>query len=167
MNRTSTDAIVLHTTATAFGKTETVESIKKMHLDRGFVDIGYHYLIGLQGEIWPGRKPLRSQGAHVRGFNQTTLGVSYVGGLDPSGKAFDTRSQAQKDSQVYLLKKLLKIYPRAVILGHRDLSPDMNDDGKISRNEWVKECPCFDAGAWAKSVGLPGAVYLLGKYVLL
>jgi N-acetylmuramoyl-L-alanine amidase len=66
-----------------------------------------------------------------------------------------------------LLAKLSKKYPHAVILGHRDLSPDKNSDGLISQNEWMKVCPCFDAGAWAKSVGLRGGKFARGKFVVL
>ena len=40
---------------------------------------------------------------------------------------------------------LLKLAPQATILGHRDLSPDSNGDGRITPNEWIKQCPCFDA----------------------
>ena len=40
---------------------------------------------------------------------------------------------------------LKKKYPKAVIQGHRDFSPDLNKDGKITPNEWIKLCPCFDA----------------------
>ena len=32
------------------------------------------------------------------------------------------------------------------VVGHRDLSPDNNQDGKITPNEWLKTCPGFDAG---------------------
>ena len=32
----------------------------------------------------------------------------------------------------------------ALILGHRDLSPDLNGNGLIEPNEYLKQCPCFD-----------------------
>ncbi len=166
--RTSTDAIVIHCTATLAGAPYDVSSIRQMHLARGFRDIGYHYLIGLKGEIWEGRTPKDSVGAHAAGFNGTTMGVSYVGGLQAAdAKPTDTRTPEQTASLITLVKKLLKIYPKAVILGHRDLSPDLDSDGVIEPNEYMKMCPCFDAGPWAKSVGLPGAKYVRGKYVRL
>lgn len=168
MSRSRTDAIVIHCTATLAGAPYNVASIRQMHKARGFSDIGYHYLIGLKGETWVGRKPLDAAGAHVKGFNDTTLGVSYVGGLDATtAKPTDTRTLEQTASLTLLLKKLAKIYPNAVILGHRDLSPDLDGDGKIEPNEYLKECPCFDAGAWAKSLGLPGGKLLKNKYVKL
>lgn len=165
--RTRTDAIVIHCTASRFGVADNVESVRKMHLARGFSDIGYHFLIGLNGEMWEGRKPLGREGAHVRNFNDTTLGIAYVGGLFSNGKPSDTRTLAQTAALITVIKPLLLLYPKAVILGHRDLSPDMDNDGVVERHEWLKECPCFDAGAWAKSVGLPGARFSVGKYVRL
>ena len=168
MSRKSTDAIVVHCTATLAGAPYSVASIRQMHKARGFSDIGYHYLIGLKGEIWQGRKPIESIGVHVSGFNTTTLGVSYVGGLNAiTAKPEDTRTPAQKKSLEDLLRRLVKRYPNAVILGHRDLSPDLDGDGVIEKNEYLKECPCFDAGPWAKLLGLPGGKYVKGKYVLL
>ena len=40
---------------------------------------------------------------------------------------------------------LLKDYPGSRLCGHRDLSPDLNHNGEIEPEEWVKQCPCFDA----------------------
>ncbi len=39
-----------------------------------------------------------------------------------------------------------------------------SDCGIIEPFEFIKICPCFDAGPWAKSVGLPGGKYLDGKF---
>lgn len=52
---------------------------------------------------------------------------------------------ALKPHQIEGLKMAKKKYPKAVIQGHRDFSPDLNKDGKITPNEWIKLCPCFDA----------------------
>ncbi len=136
--------VVVHCTATPEGKQFTVADIRRMHLARGFSDIGYHFLIGLNGEIWTGR-PIEKIGAHVKGHNTGSVGISYVGGVTASGKAKDTRTTAQKSALRRLLADLVAKYPIKRILGHRDLSPDMNGDGRISSNEWTKECPCFNA----------------------
>ena len=166
MSRTRTDAIVIHCTATLAGAPYNVASIRQMHKARGFSDIGYHYLIGLKGEIWEGRKPQDAAGAHVKGFNDTTIGISYVGGLRASDAApTDTRTPEQKKSMETLLRKLSKTYPNAVILGHRDLSKDLDLDGVVEPQEYMKMCPCFDAGPWAKSLGLPGGKLSFGKYI--
>lgn len=47
-----------------------------------------------------------------------------------------------------LLARLRRQYPAARILGHRDLSPDLNNDGKITPNEFIKACPSFDVATW-------------------
>ena len=42
------------------------------------------------------------------------------------------------------------------ILGHRDTSPDLNGDGRIEPNEFIKACPCFDVRTWLRGVSLTG-----------
>ena len=81
----------------------------------------------------------------VKGFNSVSINVAYVGGIDTNGKPTDNRTDAQKASLRSLLRMLHKKYPTAVIQGHRDFSPDLNKDGKITPNEWMKACPCFNA----------------------
>lgn len=161
------DAIVLHCTATLAHMDFRAADIRAMHLRRGFSDIGYHWLIRLDGDVEQGRDE-GVAGAHVAGFNARTIGVVYVGGLRSSdGKPKDTRNPAQIASMTQLLREIIARYPHAVILGHRDLSPDLDKDGKVEPQEWMKFCPCFDAGPWAESVGLPGGAYVNGKFVKL
>ena len=81
----------------------------------------------------------------VKGFNSVTINVAYIGGIDSKGKPVDNRTQAQKSALLSLIKMLHKKYPTAIVQGHRDFSPDLNKDGKITPNEWVKACPCFNA----------------------
>lgn len=33
------------------------------------------------------------------------------------------------------------------VVGHRDLSPDVNGNGVVEPEEWVKVCPCFDVAS--------------------
>src|SRR4051794_21392763 len=118
MPRIRTDYIVLHCTATPEGQHHDVASITRMHKARGFVTIGYHYLIGLEGAIWPGRAPDNAIGAHVKGYNSMTLGVAYVGGLARGTlKPKDTRTAAQIAAMLKLCRGLLVEYPKARILG--------------------------------------------------
>lgn len=81
----------------------------------------------------------------VQGYNSTSINVAYMGGIDANGKVVDNRTEAQKASLVKLLKELRGRYPNAQILGHRDISPDTNHNGKVDSWERIKECPCFDA----------------------
>lgn len=131
-SRRQIDGIVIHCTATKPGQDLTVEDVRRMHKAQGWSDIGYHYLIRLDGRIEKGRD-VDIIGAHVSGHNAHTIGVCYVGGLDAAGKPYDTRTYNQKRSLLNLLKLLRAAYPKATIKGHRDY-PNVH-----------KACPCFDA----------------------
>lgn len=137
--------IVLHCTATPEGRDYSVAQIKAGHLARGFSDIGYHFVIGRDGKVYPGRA-ISEIGAHATNHNAHSIGISYVGGLSTDGKTCkDTRTPAQVKSMHELVANLCREYPITSVIGHRDTSPDLNHDGKITPNEWIKGCPCFDA----------------------
>ena len=141
--RTITD-IVIHCTATRAWQDYSADDIRRMHKAQGWSDIGYHYVVRLDGTIEEGRD-IDITGAHVSGHNANSIGVVYVGGLDNQGNPKDTRTENQKNALLNLLVDLRKFYPNARISGHRDFSPDKNHDGVISPDEYIKECPCFDA----------------------
>lgn len=143
--------IVLHCTATREGQPIDAATIRKWHLAQGWKDIGYHFVIGLDGRIERGR-PEDQIGSHVAGFNTGSIGVVYVGGLDAQGKPKDTRTPAQLAAMARLVGALVKAYPQAQVMGHRDLSPDKDGDGVVEPHEWLKSCPCFDARAWWSGV---------------
>lgn len=149
------DAIVIHCTGSREGKDLRALDIDRDHrMNRGFKMIGYNYVICLDGKVEIGR-PLTMDGAHCnkpglsgRSYNKHSIGIVYVGGLDRYGYPKDTRTMAQKEAMVDLVKALLGAYPNIKeIIGHRDASPDQNHDGVISRDEWLKQCPCFDVRA--------------------
>lgn len=137
--------IVVHCSATPEGRDVTAADINKMHIARGFKKIGYHYVVRLDGTVETGRKE-NEIGAHAKGYNANSIGVCYVGGVASDGKTpKDTRTPAQKSALKKLLHTLKQRYPDARIVGHRDLSPDTNHNGKVDKWEWIKACPCFDA----------------------
>lgn len=138
------DLIVVHCTATKEGRDVTVDELRRWHKRQGWADVGYHYVVYRDGTVAKGR-PDSVMGAHVRGYNAHSIGVCYVGGLDYAGRPKDTRTDAQKASLITILKELKSKHPQAKICGHRDLSPDCNRDGRITPDEWLKACPCFDA----------------------
>jgi len=121
--------IIVHCTATREGAPVSLDTVRRWHLERGWSDIGYHYLILLDGTIERGR-PEERQGAHVRGHNRDSIGVSYVGGVDRNLEAKDTRTQDQKDSLHNLLSNLMASYEDATLHGHNEFSN--------------KACPSFD-----------------------
>lgn len=138
------DTIIVHCSATREGQDIRASDIDKWHRERGFARIGYNYVIDLDGKVEKGR-PLTMTGAHCKGWNDRSIGICYVGGLDKNGNPKDTRTLLQKMSLHNLVFKLMDEYPSITqVLGHRDTSPDLNGDGKISPNEWIKQCPCFD-----------------------
>lgn len=139
--------IVIHCTATREGQDIDAATIRRWHLKQGWSDIGYHFVIQIDGDIERGR-PEEIAGSHVKGFNTGSIAIVYVGGLDPQGKAKDTRTPAQQAAMAQLVRELLASYPGAAVVGHRDLSPDKDGDGVVERHEWLKDCPCFDVRAW-------------------
>lgn len=143
VSKRTINEIIIHCTATREGKNYTVDDIRRMHIARGFSDIGYHYLIYIDGSVHTGRD-INIVGAHCTNHNAHSIGISYVGGLDSSGKTKDTRTTLQKESLVKLIKQLKSLYPTAKVIGHRDTSPDLNGNGLVEPNEWIKSCPCFD-----------------------
>lgn len=129
---------------TAGSQKQTVEDLMNEFKRKGWKNPGYHYVILPDGTV---RQLLGEQFASngVKGYNQTAINVAYVGGIDTKGKAVDNRTPEQKQSLIRLLKELRGRYPKAEILGHRDISPDKNGNGIVDPWERIKECPCFDA----------------------
>ena len=123
--------IILHCTATPEGRTHDVEDIRRWHLARGFNDIGYHYLVHIDGTIEPGRS-IKKSGAHTAYHNRDSIGICYVGGMSKDMKhPKDTRTTAQKNALIELIQELIYKY-----------NPDMTIHG---HNEFAnKACPSFN-----------------------
>ena len=136
--------IVVHCTATQGNRTLSPEALDLMHRRRGFNGVGYHFYIRKNGSIKTTRE-IERIGAHAKGHNLNSIGICYEGGLDCHGRPADTRTEWQKHSLRVLILALLKDYPNCRICGHRDLSPDLNGNGEIEPEEWIKACPCFNA----------------------
>ena len=131
VNKRTIKELIVHCSATPECKDYSVDTIRQWHLQRGFSDIGYHYVIYRDGSIHIGRDE-SIIGAHCTGHNTNSIGVCYIGGCASDGKTpKDTRTTEQKQSLVKLLKELKTKYPQASIHGHRDFSS--------------KACPSFDA----------------------
>ena len=153
MKKENIDAIVIHCSASRAGQDLRAADIDKMHKERGFAMIGYNYVIDLDGTVETGR-PLTRDGAHCntaglsgKSYNKHSIGICYIGGLDRDGNPADTRTVAQKVALDDLVHRLIQEYPIVEVIGHRDASPDKDGDGVVEQNEWIKQCPCFDARA--------------------
>lgn len=77
--------LVIHCSATRCNVRFSVEQLRECHLQRGFLDIGYHFYITRDGVLHHCR-PISEMGAHVRGFNRHSIGICYEGGLNEDGK---------------------------------------------------------------------------------
>ena len=137
MRPTDIRYIVVHCSATRASQSYSPEALERDHRARGFRSAGYHFYIRRSGAIIPLR-PLEQIGAHARGYNRSSYGVCYEGGLDDTGRPADTRTAEQRTALRQLLEHLHTLAPQATILGHRDLSPDRNGDGHITPDEWIK-----------------------------
>lgn len=125
--RTITEFII-HCSATIEGTPITVEDIDLWHREKGCKEIGYHYVIYLDGSIHRGRA-CEKVGAHCIGHNKQSIGICYIGGLDKNGKPKDTRTPQQTRALTTLLQTLRLIYPMATTHGHNEFAN--------------KDCPCF------------------------
>ena len=138
--------IVLHCTAgPANQKTESIIDYWKRVLK--WRSVGYHKLVNEDGTIETLANDDQITNG-VAGHNSTSIHICYKGGWNGT----DTRTPKQKESLLKLVKEYKEKYPNAYVLGHRDLSPDLNKDGKITPNEWVKICPCFSATSEYKDI---------------
>jgi len=130
--------IILHCTATPEGRHTTVEDIRLWHKGQGWSDIGYHYVVYLDGSIHPGR-PIEVAGAHTKGLNKNSIGVVYVGGIDAMNfKAKDTRTPEQKEALDKFINELMEKYPDATLHGHNEFA--------------AKACPSFDVQVEYKDI---------------
>ena len=124
------DKIFIHCSATPEGRDISTETIRSWHVKgNGWSDIGYHFVIELDGTLKEGR-PLHRSGAGVRGHNAHSIHVCYIGGMDKDKNAKDTRTQAQRDALNKIVAGLLDDYPEATIHGHNEFA--------------AKACPSFD-----------------------
>ncbi len=153
--RAKTEFIVVHCSATRPSSGTTVETIRRYHMEvNRWSDIGYHFVIERDGSIRPGRN-LDSAGAHVNmtpyggeSYNGRSVGVCLIGGLSEAGVPTANYTTRQYANLRILLAGLQARYPGSTVCGHRNLSPDLNDNGKVEANEYVKDCPCFDVIEW-------------------
>lgn len=185
----SIDLIVIHCAATPSGKPlhqgepgkpgylNAPQVINAWHAARGFKrapeavrafssqlpSIGYHYVIDLTGEVWPGRH-LDEVGAHAANFNAHSVGICLVGGAEREAKYMPAQWKSLQQVVAMLLaefgipctapkRTFNKEYPLGYtmtggVCGHRDLSPDTNGNGLVEPFEWLKTCPGFDVRTW-------------------
>ena len=133
---------------------ERVREMHQMHIpvhagqqgmnDRGFADIGYHYLIDRAGRVHEGR-PMKAQGAHADGdYNIGNIGVCLLGNFSVQSERGPAYSRAQRPSAAQLetlerlLDQLCSTYniKRTNVKGHRSYKATECPGDEVSR--WVE-----------------------------
>lgn len=171
------NAIVIHCAATPNGKAFTAADIDRMHKARGFKrgsqsvrsfnpelkHIGYHYVIEIDGNVASGRH-VEEIGAHVQGSNAKSIGICLIGTDKFTRAQWESLRNTViatagmiKNTAIMEVDSALSAYKDMGISvkGHRDFSPDLNGDGQITRNEWIKICPGFSVDDWKRDHMLP------------
>lgn len=101
---------------------EKVAEIRRWHVQqRGWRDIGYHWVIDRDGKVALGRKETEI-GAHVEGHNRGTIGICLLGGYgasadDPFEKNF---TFAQRGAVLNLLDEIKGRAAIRRVSGHND-----------------------------------------------
>lgn len=130
-----------------------LESLKAFWRSLKWKSNGYHILIDVDGHVTHD-VPFSKSSNGVKGLNSTSIHIAYVGGVTTRNKnvAADTRTEAQKQAIICAIDEAIEWVRthggskrNLKILGHRDISPDQNLNGKVDSWERVKECPCFEA----------------------
>ncbi|MBR0166153.1 MAG: N-acetylmuramoyl-L-alanine amidase [Prevotella sp.] len=139
--------IFVHCTA-SWQHNTTEASLREEFRKKGWANPGYHYVIKTDGNII--QLMAESKVANgVYGYNKNSIHVAWIGGIKYNDNkkimSYDNRTPEQKAALFDLLVKLKLKYKDAQIMGHRDISPDLNNNGVIDPWERIKDCPCFDA----------------------
>lgn len=139
--------IFVHCTA-SWQNTTTVKSLNAEFRQKGWKVPGYHWVIFPDGKVVQMLDEAKVANG-VKGYNDHSIHVAWVGGIvkNAYGKIIstDNRTVHQRLELFDLLVKIKLRYRSAMIMGHRDISPDLNHNGVIDPWERIKDCPCFDA----------------------
>lgn len=136
--------IFVHCTA-SYQQTTTLKSLQAEFKAKGWKNPGYHYVIFPDGSI----RQMLDEGKvanGVKGYNAHSIHIAWVGGIDkkhPQG--IDNRTLDQHIALYDLVTKMKLKYRSSMVMGHRDISPDLNHNGVVDPWERIKACPCFDA----------------------
>lgn len=125
--------LVVHASATPPEMDIGAKEIDRWHRQRGWLGIGYHFVIRRDGTLETGRSASKP-GAHLYGYNERSWGICLAGGVTDTDTYTpeDNFTDAQYQTLGSLLTALSHLVPEAQIKGHRDF-PNVS-----------KACPCFD-----------------------
>ena len=145
--------LVIHCTATPEGREVSADEIRRWHTapplagGRGWKQVGYTDMVHLDGSVE--RLVRNNEDMQVdafeitngaKGYNAVARHVVYVGGVDATGKAKDTRTEAQCNALAAYVRDFHARFPQVRIIGHNEIAP--------------KACPSFNVQAWLKAIGI-------------
>jgi N-acetylmuramoyl-L-alanine amidase len=132
-----TNRIIVHCSYTKPDHDVTVDEIRSWHLAKGWVDIGYHFVVLRNGRLEVGRD-IKKEGAHTFGFNTDSIGICLAGGKSEDGGCEANYTDSQYDTLAHAIHALRNgLGDHITIHGHNDFNSE-------------KPCPCFDVGQWHK-----------------
>lgn len=111
------DTLVVHHSASR--NTVRPATIKRWHIDKGWSDVGYHWLIDASGTLYAGR-PFWKQGAHAKGRNRNSLGVCVIGDQTRPASLEHRWTVAQHATLSRLISAVRLIFGEVEVVGHRD-----------------------------------------------
>jgi N-acetylmuramoyl-L-alanine amidase len=142
-----------------------VDEIDTWHWDRGFRRksaaikafnptlraIGYHFVIARNGAVFTGRHPDEVP-AHAKGFNTQAMSICLIGSKQYTLPQWSQLAELVRNVCAACAVPLMITRPASPsprgVCGHRDLSPDLDHNGRITPNEFVKLCPGFNVCEW-------------------
>ena len=141
MPRQVTDLIFVHCSATKPSMDIDVKEIDRWHRERGFLKVGYHFVIKRDGTKEIGRD-LMEAGAHVKTYNHRSIGICLVGGVAETDiNVWEDNFKPEQYATLYnLIVDLKEKFPEAKVLGHNEVSS--------------KACPSFNVQEWLIKKGL-------------
>lgn len=141
MPRKTTEIIFVHCSATKPSMDIDAKEIDRWHRERGFLKIGYHFVIKRDGTKETGRDIMEA-GSHVKNYNHKSIGICLIGGVAEHdvNKPQDNFTAEQYLTLKNLLKDLREEFPSAEIKGHNEVSS--------------KACPSFDVKKWCLKEGV-------------
>lgn len=127
--------LIIHSSATPPKMDIGRKEIDRWHRQRGWLGIGYHFVIRRDGTTETGRDETTA-GAHAYGYNSKSIGICMVGGVNEAGQAEDNFTDKQWAALEDLIDSLTRTYPDAEVIGHRDTHGART------------KCPSFDVREW-------------------
>ena len=101
----------------AAAETAYMKRIERLHLDRGWAAVGYHFVIMPSGRVYSGR-PTSTIGAHAQGSNADSIGIALAGDFER-----EPPDPAAIDSLRSLAERLAPTGRPLPLIAHGDLTP--------------------------------------------